>query len=602
MCFSNNTKAETKNSPKIFSIMNQYDIFISYRRTAYETANLIATRLKASGYRVFFDLESMRSGPFNSQLYDVIDNCKDFILVLSPNALDRCTNEGDWVKNEIIYAMKQGKNIVPILLRGFEWTECMPEGLEKLPIYQGVAASPDFFDLAMQRLNSYLKSHKYTQRRTFVKWFAAIALSLVILLLSLFFVFRVVAKPACKELVDELTKQVCLIDLLVEDNKMLQEAWYDYSRKNPEVVENALLCTKNNLGEYRAAMDRKLVLSSWQGFLVSLYGVDKTALDVITSLADGMFSGMERDIELLEQHLAVGEDLLPSQYDVVQITLSLYALSADSYCYSYLQILNNFPDSIRESYHTLRPHWMNFPSTGLGLNDEEYDMLVQNTFDKQQEKVALIKRIKLIEADSSYKQELEPTQNPKPNMKLEKEHGEEEIEELSQEIRGAYERLKKECTLQDSDPWWKSWNKISRLASCLTVLGSDVADRTITPAVIYGDLLKRMDEFAMLYPENAECISTARLFYKEVSEGKRSNGGLLIWGFKDDADHPFLEIGDIIIGYDGAPICSKADLKNGYTKNNQGCLSFLRLKNRKIEWRTETISDLDIVGFLELTM
>lgn len=582
--------------------MKRYDIFISYRRTAYETANLIATRLKASGYRVFFDLESMRSGPFNSQLYNVIDNCKDFVLVLSPDALDRCVNEGDWVKNEITYAMKQGKNIVPILLRGFEWPECLPEGLEKLPMYQGVAASPDFFDLAMQRLNSYLKSHKYTQRRAFVKWFAAIALSLAVLLLLLFFVFRSVAKPVCKELVEELTKQVCLIDLLVEDNKMLQEAWYDYSRKNPEVVENALSCAKNNLEEYRTAMDSKLVLSPWQGFLVSLYGVDKTALDVMTTLADGMFSGMERDMELMEQHLAVGEDLLPSQYDVVQITLSLYSLSSDSYCYSYLQILNDLPDSIRESYHTLRPHWMNFPSTGLGLNDEEYDMLVQNTFDKQQEKVALIKKIRLIEADSDHEQELEAAQDPNPNMRLEKEQGEEEIEELSQEIREAYEMLKKECMLQDSDPWWKSWNKIARLASCLTVSGNDVTDRTITSSVIYGDLLKRMDEFAMLYPENAECISMARPFYKEVSEGKRSNGGLLIWAFENDADHPFLEIGDIIIGYDGIPVCSKADLKNGYTNNNQGRITFLRLENGKIEKHTEKTTNLDIVGFLELTM
>ena len=34
----------------------KYDIFISYRRTAFETANLLATRLKALGYSVFFDL------------------------------------------------------------------------------------------------------------------------------------------------------------------------------------------------------------------------------------------------------------------------------------------------------------------------------------------------------------------------------------------------------------------------------------------------------------------------------------------------------------------------------------------------------------------
>lgn len=88
--------------------MKKYDIFISYRRNSYDSANLIATRLRAAGYTVFFDLESMRSGKFKEQLYNVIDNCTDFILVLPPNALDRCVNEDDWVRLEKFRAMDKG--------------------------------------------------------------------------------------------------------------------------------------------------------------------------------------------------------------------------------------------------------------------------------------------------------------------------------------------------------------------------------------------------------------------------------------------------------------------------------------------------------------
>lgn len=62
-----------------------YDIFISYRRDAFESANLFATRLKALGYRVFFDIETMNAGKFNEQLLDVISKCKDVITqTLSP--------------------------------------------------------------------------------------------------------------------------------------------------------------------------------------------------------------------------------------------------------------------------------------------------------------------------------------------------------------------------------------------------------------------------------------------------------------------------------------------------------------------------------------
>ena len=102
----------------------KYDIFISYRRSAYDTANLIATRLKSAGYSVFFDMETLRSGKFNEQLYYVIENCTDFLLVLPPGALDRCVNEDDWVRLEVQHAMNHNKNIIPIMLNGYV-RDCM---------------------------------------------------------------------------------------------------------------------------------------------------------------------------------------------------------------------------------------------------------------------------------------------------------------------------------------------------------------------------------------------------------------------------------------------------------------------------------------------
>ena len=68
----------------------KYDIFISYRRASFESANLIAEKLRRAGYSVFFDVETLRSGKFNEQLLTVIEQCKDFIIVLSENALDVC--------------------------------------------------------------------------------------------------------------------------------------------------------------------------------------------------------------------------------------------------------------------------------------------------------------------------------------------------------------------------------------------------------------------------------------------------------------------------------------------------------------------------------
>ena len=47
----------------------KYDIFISYRRDGgQETARILRDSLAERGYRVFFDVESLRSGAFNTKL------------------------------------------------------------------------------------------------------------------------------------------------------------------------------------------------------------------------------------------------------------------------------------------------------------------------------------------------------------------------------------------------------------------------------------------------------------------------------------------------------------------------------------------------------
>ena len=102
--------------------MKKFDIFISYRRAGgFEVADSVYQRLVAKHYSAFLDMEQLNAGTINTKLLDVIDGCKDFILILPPHALDRCSDEEDWVRREVEHAIKGGKNIIPIMLRGFEW-------------------------------------------------------------------------------------------------------------------------------------------------------------------------------------------------------------------------------------------------------------------------------------------------------------------------------------------------------------------------------------------------------------------------------------------------------------------------------------------------
>ena len=118
------------------------DIFISYRREGGEHfAQLLFTQLSHDGYHPFFDVESMRSGKFNEQIYDHIDKCSTVILVLPQGALDRCCANDDWVRLEISYALKTKKKIIPLMMRGFEWPDKLPDDIDDVRNYHGISVA-----------------------------------------------------------------------------------------------------------------------------------------------------------------------------------------------------------------------------------------------------------------------------------------------------------------------------------------------------------------------------------------------------------------------------------------------------------------------------
>ena len=149
--------------------MEKYDIFISYRRTYFKTANLVATRLKNAGFKVFIDTEEMHSGKFDTQLYRHIENCKDFVLILSPGSLDRCNDENDWVRHEIMHALTCKKNIIPLLIDGFEWPAQMPKGMHDLNMYQSmqIADRPEQYSWAIDQLSSRYLASKAKKKSSF---------------------------------------------------------------------------------------------------------------------------------------------------------------------------------------------------------------------------------------------------------------------------------------------------------------------------------------------------------------------------------------------------------------------------------------------------
>ena len=139
--------------------MKKNNIFISYRRDGGDyTAKMIHDKLIQLGYGVFYDIESMQSGDFNNHLYEVIEECNDFVVILSPGALDYVDNKEPWIIREVEYALKCEKNIIPVMLRNFEFPEQLPEEIEALRYKNGLPADLQFFGAFIKKLEKFLQS------------------------------------------------------------------------------------------------------------------------------------------------------------------------------------------------------------------------------------------------------------------------------------------------------------------------------------------------------------------------------------------------------------------------------------------------------------
>lgn len=82
------------------NMVKNLDVFISYRRSnGSQLASLLKVHLNLRGFTIFIDVERLEAGKFENLLQS-IRQAKHFLLVLTPNALDKCkddTEQKDWL-------------------------------------------------------------------------------------------------------------------------------------------------------------------------------------------------------------------------------------------------------------------------------------------------------------------------------------------------------------------------------------------------------------------------------------------------------------------------------------------------------------------------
>jgi tetratricopeptide (TPR) repeat protein len=132
-------------------------VFISYRRTNSFHARAIYQNLQSHGYDVFLDYENIDSGAFDQIILNQIRARAHFIVILTPSALERCTDPNDWLRREIETALDEKRNIVPLMFDGFNWgnmRQYLVGQMTVLDTYNALDVPANYFEAAMERLRT----------------------------------------------------------------------------------------------------------------------------------------------------------------------------------------------------------------------------------------------------------------------------------------------------------------------------------------------------------------------------------------------------------------------------------------------------------------
>jgi tetratricopeptide (TPR) repeat protein len=132
-------------------------VFISYRRTNVPWALAVYQSLASSGYDVFLDIKGIASGDFERVILENIRARAHFLVLLTPFALEEVGEPGDWLRREIETALDTRRNIVPLMLEGFDFytpsiAKHLTGTLSVLPHYNALRIPPDYFEEAMRSL------------------------------------------------------------------------------------------------------------------------------------------------------------------------------------------------------------------------------------------------------------------------------------------------------------------------------------------------------------------------------------------------------------------------------------------------------------------
>lgn len=600
--------------------MKKYDIFISYRRAGgFEMGEAINQRLINAGYSVFLDIEQLNHGKFNTKLLSVIEQCRDFILILPPGALDRCNDENDWVRKEVEQAIAHDKNIIPIMLAGFEWPpiDTLPESMRLLPLYNGISATDhNVFVENIERLKkNFLQSRPGVSWRRHKKIFIAI-ITLTIVLSAIFgalyihdtMQYRRVCDKQAMLMMNEFAKMHHNLALAESVNGACKA--YTDAYGGPEA---AIECEnlQTNIAHNRKQLQRpaKIPITDAEADIMRRHGVPMEDFVAFEFMVESFYNEVTTYISNVDTLTQISLSATLVESVGCQLEFLQSCLRADYY--GLLAFYTAMPSSIYDDLYKVIPQLTYVAGIPLSLSADDYISMSESEMTKMEQILdkmgGSLQRLKLdIDAKEQFDKALSalldsmeapvkqvqckiPTKHLSGDDASEIKKHKDEIRKIDEELSAMYRADMKRYALSPSDDQGLMWGKILRMARLaeITMTSENVAQRehaalvaraeaqgnsienlilkkSITAQDKYENVDRWLLEYQRLNPADdpyiADCVAAARAYYRAVAENRQDPSvGIILSVTKDNLRHPVYCIGDIVIACDGNAIHTADD-------------------------------------------
>ena len=142
------------------------DVYVSYpRRGGAELASLIKMNLQLRGFSVYADAHDSVST--NANVLNYVREAKNFVIILSPNALDECIGDLEnksQLHKEIVTALQNDCNIIPVI-DDFQFPdpEELPENMRALCYFNGVRWVHDYQEACVDKLERFIRGESFVR-------------------------------------------------------------------------------------------------------------------------------------------------------------------------------------------------------------------------------------------------------------------------------------------------------------------------------------------------------------------------------------------------------------------------------------------------------